>query len=171
MSNYVLKHHGILGMKWGVRRYQNKDGTLTDVGKKRLAADQKKNKQKPKKNRADEDSLVDARKWVAEDLDNTSKILSGAGKVVENSKQLNKLTTRQNPRLDLSKKTDKELREEINRELLERQYNDVFNQPNISRGRRAVTKTLDIAGAAIPLAAGVVGIAVGINEIKRGAGK
>lgn len=29
-----LKHHGILGMKWGVRRYQNEDGSLTEAGKK-----------------------------------------------------------------------------------------------------------------------------------------
>lgn len=30
-----LEHHGILGMKWGVRRYQNKDGSLTAAGKEK----------------------------------------------------------------------------------------------------------------------------------------
>lgn len=32
-----LYHHGIKGQKWGVRRYQNEDGSLTAVGKKRYA--------------------------------------------------------------------------------------------------------------------------------------
>ena len=32
----VIEHHGVKGQKWGVRRYQNPDGTLTEEGKKRL---------------------------------------------------------------------------------------------------------------------------------------
>ena len=31
----VLKHHGIKGQKWGVRRFQNEDGSYTSAGKKR----------------------------------------------------------------------------------------------------------------------------------------
>lgn len=37
-SNY-LEHHGILGQKWGIRRYQNEDGSLTEAGKKRYGAE------------------------------------------------------------------------------------------------------------------------------------
>ena len=43
MANYIydqdsgeLYHYGIPGMKWGVRRYQNEDGSLTPRGKKRF---------------------------------------------------------------------------------------------------------------------------------------
>lgn len=46
LYNDYLAHHGILGQRWGVRRYQNRDGTLTSQGKKRyekqLNSDQKK---------------------------------------------------------------------------------------------------------------------------------
>lgn len=34
----LIAHSGIKGMKWGVRRYQNEDGTLTNAGKKRYAS-------------------------------------------------------------------------------------------------------------------------------------
>lgn len=36
MSTYLV-HHGILGQRWGVRRFQNPDGSLTKAGKKRYA--------------------------------------------------------------------------------------------------------------------------------------
>lgn len=35
MDNTSLAHHGTKGMRWGIRRYQNKDGSLTPAGKKR----------------------------------------------------------------------------------------------------------------------------------------
>lgn len=37
----VLAHYGIKGMRWGVRRYQNPDGSLTERGKKRVRKEYK----------------------------------------------------------------------------------------------------------------------------------
>lgn len=39
MYSNELSHHGIKGMKWGIRRYQNYDGSLTAAGKRRYKSD------------------------------------------------------------------------------------------------------------------------------------
>lgn len=38
MDDYILTHHGIKGQKWGVRRFQNPDGTRTAYGKRRYGS-------------------------------------------------------------------------------------------------------------------------------------
>lgn len=67
MENSALTHHGILGMKWGIRRYQNADGSLTAAGKKRQKKQQAKNLEKARKARADkkEQELATAEKRKA----------------------------------------------------------------------------------------------------------
>lgn len=51
-----MYHHGILGQKWGVRRYQNKDGSLTSAGRKRAKLSEKYDKfRKKKKAKSDEE--------------------------------------------------------------------------------------------------------------------
>ena len=71
--------------------------------------------------------------------------------------------------MDLSKMTDRELRNRINRELLERQYNDLFapkNTPRISKGREFVQKTLDVAGTTLALTGSALGLALAIKELR-----
>lgn len=42
-SNYLI-HHGIIGQRWGIRRFQNPDGSLTEAGKKRYEVQNESNK-------------------------------------------------------------------------------------------------------------------------------
>lgn len=44
MENNELCHHGVKGQKWGVRRFQNKNGSLTNAGKKRRGIEKSENK-------------------------------------------------------------------------------------------------------------------------------
>lgn len=59
-TNNELTHWGIKGMRWGVRRYQNDDGSLTTAGKKRYASEIKSLKEKErslKKRQATKDKI------------------------------------------------------------------------------------------------------------------
>lgn len=47
-SEAYLEHHGILGMKWGVRRFQREDGSLTSAGRKRKLVNEHKNEAEKK---------------------------------------------------------------------------------------------------------------------------
>lgn len=168
MSYYndeYLRHYGIKGQKWGVRRYQNKDGSLTDAGQKRYARDQIENAGKKKGNKV---AQANPNKWVKEDMERTKRLTDASSTMTNELKKANDKAIKKQPRtrMDLSNMTDKELRDQINRELLERQYNDVFNPPKVSKGREYVGEVLETAGTVLAITSSALGVALAIKELK-----
>lgn len=179
MENNELYHYGKKGQKWGVRRYQNEDGTLTEAGKKRYARDAKEkgyNKQDEngtyyktsgKKNRR-EDLDIDADRYVKEDLERSKRLTEASSHMTNELNKANDRSIRNNPKtkLDLSEMSDKELREEINRAYLERQYNDLFAPQKSTRGREYAGKILETTGSVLAIGSSALGIALAIKELR-----
>lgn len=168
--NNQIWHWGVKGMKWGVRRYQNADGSLTDAGKRRYSTDVAANAKKKKDNRLSEESLNDPNRWVKEDRERTKRVVDSGNQMAGNLKTLNdksmRIQARRTPKMDLSKMTDQEMREQINRAMLEKQYDDMFNPKKVYSGREAVGDTLEIAGSVLAITSSALGIALAIKELK-----
>lgn len=69
-----LYHHGIKGQKWGIRRFQNEDGTLTEAGKKRYGYNDQTGTMSEKgiKKYQKDNSNIKYRKQIANELINES---------------------------------------------------------------------------------------------------
>ena len=166
---YELYHHGTKGMKWGVRRYQNKDGSLTPAGKKRYDRDVRENNAKKKDNRINIDG-PDPKRWVKEDTSRAKSVVDSSSSMVRELKNVER-STRPSPKkekLDLSNMTDQQLRDRINRANLEKQYNEMFSQntANVSKGRQYVSDILDTAGTVLTIGSSALAIALAIKELR-----
>lgn len=132
-----LTHWGIPGMKWGVRRYQNKDGSLTPAGKRKLAKESEKIKQEEAvlKNRKATQAKFDRLAAKRKALEDKKKELDGEQKSKKSKKEDKDAKP---PKKDIKDMTDDELASAVRRAQLEQQYNSL--QPDTTKKGNSFAK-------------------------------
>lgn len=177
MYDEVLAHHGIKGQKWGIRRFQNADGSLTKAGRKRYATigneypsfDEMKSTVAQKNmekaydkalNRTSKDPVQ-----TAYDVKNTADQTRNAINMAKNNYQDAKRNSLEKP--DVSKMTNKELQDAITRMNLEDNYTRLIqNREASSRGKDKVEKMLDTMGTVAQVASTAAAVAAVVMKLK-----
>lgn len=158
MENNKLYHHGVMGMKWGIRRYQNKDGTLTAAGKKRYDAEMTRLKTEKK--------VLDNKAKTKAKIDK----LEALRKEVEEQKQVTALPKNKTNKNSKSKVlTDDELRAKVQRLELEQRYRDLLKknvpEKGNSKGKEFVTDVFEKSGKNIATQAVTYIMGRGVNKM------
>lgn len=103
-----------------------------------------------------------------EQLERDRGHINAASSIVNEAKKINNSVSniRSNTKKkDVSKMTDQELRDKVNRLNLEQQYSQLSGN-RISKGQQYVRNTLEVAGSTLAIASSIVGIAAGIKQLK-----
>lgn len=160
ISENYLSHHGIKGQRWGVRRYQNPDGTLTDAGRRRNIDSSNADKQ----HSGVYSNAASDMKTNKSGLDAASNAASRASNIAKRSEEHR--MEKQKQEIDVSEMSDQELREKINRMNMERQYRQLKAE-QISAGKIYASDVLATVGDVAAIGASVAGIAAAIYMMKR----
>ena len=160
-----LMHYGIKGQKWGRRRYQNEDGSLTPEGAKRYGSEEKFNKYYEKDIKRESDHM----KLYQHQANKASKDLNDISDDRYN-KRIKKMkeTNEEEIRDKVYKMTDQELKEAVNRMNMEERYAQIMkDRTKIDVGRSKSEKFMDFSAAALSTVASGLTIAIMLKELQK----
>lgn len=139
LSDEELYHHGILGQKWGIRRYQNADGTLTSEGRERMLARARKYESKANITVGESYSAKLRRaKLNQKAKDARYEVKKSDLKKARLKKAAQKNSSENGTKKSVKDMSDDELRREIARTKLENEYKQLHPK-QVSAGQKFVS--------------------------------